>query len=58
MSLDFESAVFGQELPETPSEKELERLNQEYSLWRNIVGIAFVVSILLYIMPTFLKLYQ
>lgn len=51
MSLDFESAVFGQELPETPSEKELERLNREYSLWRNIVGIAFVVSILLYIVP-------
>ncbi|NLZ52435.1 MAG: amino acid permease [Thermoanaerobacteraceae bacterium] len=49
MPLDLPNAM--QELPEHPPAKELERLNREYFIWRNIVGIAFILSISLYFLP-------
>lgn len=49
--LGYESKVIEEQLPKPPTGKELERLNQEYSIWRNVVGVAFVISILLYAIP-------
>lgn len=48
-----DDAVLKQELPELPTGMELERLNREYSLWQKIVGFAFLLSIMLYVIPYF-----
>jgi len=50
MSLEVISEALSQELPE-PSGEELARLNKEYALWQKVIGIAFALTILLYVIP-------
>jgi hypothetical protein len=38
-------------IPEMPLQPVVDQLNKEYRLWRNIVGIAFLATLLLYVFP-------
>jgi APA family basic amino acid/polyamine antiporter len=46
-----EEDILSEIIPEMPPQPVMDQLNKEYCLWKNIVGIAFLATLLLYVFP-------